>query len=117
VDGNQAGEGAELLAVPEPGRVAHARGQRRAAKVGQHGSDRASPAGSTAPWWVSARLLGVGETRKAGCMSAIAAEPEEEPRRPRSHLLEPVPLAAVIAEVAGQLMAQPEAGEVPEAKR
>jgi hypothetical protein len=50
-------------------------------------------------------------------MSAIAAEPEEEPRRPRPHLLEPVPLAAVIAEVAGQLMAQPEAGEVPEATR
>jgi hypothetical protein len=50
-------------------------------------------------------------------MSAIAAEPEEEPRRPRPHLLEPVPLAAVIAEVAGQLMAQREAGEVPEAAR
>jgi hypothetical protein len=50
-------------------------------------------------------------------MSAIAAEPEEDPRRPRPHLLEPVPLAAVIAEVAGQLMTEPEADEVPEATR
>lgn len=62
-------------------------------------------------------MSGVGETRKAGCMSAIAAEPEEEPRRPRPHLLEPVPLAAVIGEVVGQLIAQLEAGEVPGAMR
>lgn len=50
-------------------------------------------------------------------MSAIAAESEEEPCRPRPHLLEPVPLAAGIAEVAGQLMAEPEACEVQEAAR
>jgi hypothetical protein len=108
--------------VPEPGRVADARGQRGAAEVGQHGQRPGGPGGVHGAvvglgLGVPARLPGVGETRKAGCMSAIAAEPEEEPRRPRSHLLEPVPLAAVIAEVAGQLMAQPEVGEVPEATR